>query len=101
MILRIEEDGTRVYSNYTRYKPKSPSERKYNVRKPADAEETGAERWKGEWLLPLQVLPDDERQPLPVTVSDDMAALHDLGCRCTPCLTPRVRRLRLKRIISG
>ena len=56
--IREEADGTRVYSNYTRYKPVPEEKRKYARRRPDDPR---AVRWGGEWLLPLPVLPDDER----------------------------------------
>lgn len=62
--IRTLPDGTRVYSNGTRYRPKAPAERKYRVRKPDDPR---AQRWKGEWRLPLEVLPDDQRKNLPQT----------------------------------
>lgn len=65
--IRTLPDGTRVYSNGTRYKPKPRSERKYAVRKPDDPR---AVRWRGEWLLPLKVLPDDERKNFPQTRPD-------------------------------
>lgn len=56
--IRTLEDGTRVYSNYHRYRPLAPEERKYGVNKPDDPR---AVRWHGVWLLPLDVLPDQER----------------------------------------
>lgn len=56
--IRILEDGTRVYSNGTRYKPLPRSERKRNVNKPDDPR---AFRWYGRWHMPLELLPDEER----------------------------------------
>lgn len=89
--IRILEDGTRVYSNYTRYKPKPLSERKYAVRKPDDPR---AVRWLGDWLLPLEVLPEEERQ-LPETRPDTDAYEHmekPRKCRCYVCLRPESQR---------
>lgn len=54
----VLEDGTRVYSNYTKYVPVPDAERKYRRRKPDDPR---ARRWGGEWLLPLELTPDDQR----------------------------------------
>ena len=65
--IRILEDGTRRYSNGTRYKPKADEDRTYTVRKPADPR---AVRHGGEWLLPLDVLPDSERT-MPPTRPDE------------------------------
>jgi hypothetical protein len=56
--IRVLEDGTRVYANYHRYKPKPISERKNGVNKPDDPR---AVRFHTKWFLPLDVLPDDER----------------------------------------
>lgn len=81
------EDGTRVYANGHRYKPVSPEKRKRAVRKPDDPR---AVRWRGEWLLPLEVIPDDQRS-MPPTRPDEDAEGHRRGCRCSICrlLPPR------------
>jgi hypothetical protein len=56
--IRVLEDGTRIYSNGTRYRPVPPAERRYRVRKPDDPR---AVLHNGRWYLPLELLPDDER----------------------------------------
>lgn len=61
--IRELDDGTRVYSNYHRYKPVPDEQRKNKRRKPDDPR---AVRWGGEWLLPLPVL-DDEQREMPAT----------------------------------
>lgn len=101
MTYRVEPDGTRVYAKGHRYRPLSDEERVYARRKPADAEERGAERWRGNWYYPLDVLPDEERS-LPWTRPDEEAASHEFGCRCFMCRTvPRVRRLKRARVKGG
>lgn len=64
--IRELEDGTRVYADYHRYTPVPPEQRKYAVRKPDDPR---AVRWRGDWLLPLETLPDEDRL-LPATRPD-------------------------------
>lgn len=56
--IRVLEDGTRVYANYHRYRPKALDERKNGVNKPDDPR---AVRFHTKWFLPLDVLPDEER----------------------------------------
>lgn len=56
--IKVLEDGTRVYSNGTRYKPVPLERRKYRVNKPDDPR---AFRQGGKWYLPLDLLPDEER----------------------------------------
>lgn len=98
---RTEPDGTRVYPHGHRYRPLSDEERVYARRKPADAEERGAVRWRGNWYYPLDVLEDEQRE-LPWTRPDEEAAGHQLGCRCLMCRTvPRVRRLKRERVRRG
>lgn len=85
--IRVLPDGTRVYSNGTRYKPKAPEERKYAVRKPPVE---GAERWGGDWLLPLPLLPLEARS-WPETRPDTDAYDHaskPRKCRCQVCQRP-------------
>ena len=61
--IKTLEDGTRVYSNGTRYKPVPPEARIYKKHKPPVE---GAFRVGGTWYLPLPLLPDEQRS-LPVT----------------------------------
>lgn len=94
--IRTEPDGTRVYSNYTRYRPKAAQERLYARRRPEDPR---AVRWKGDWLLPLETLPDAARGPLPATRPDSDAYDHmstNLLCRCQVCRRPEAERWRRK-----
>jgi hypothetical protein len=93
--IRTEPDGTRVYSNGTRYKPKAPTERAYAVRKPDNPR---AVRWRGQWLLPIVVLPDEQRV-WPETRSDEEAYEHravTANCRCRVCMRPDAERWRQK-----
>jgi hypothetical protein len=90
-VIKVLEDGTRVYSNYTRYKPKPPSERKYAVRKPPVE---GAVRWGGLWLLPLPLLPMHQRL-WPETRPDTDAYEHmskPRKCMCLVCRRPEAQR---------
>jgi hypothetical protein len=81
------EDGTRRYSNYTRYRPVPKEQRKYAVRKP---DVPGAVRFHGAWFLPLPLLAMEERV-FPETRPDTDAYDH-MGkprkCRCVPCQRP-------------
>ena len=89
--IKTLEDGTRVYSNGTRYKPLSDDERKRKRRKPEDPK---AKRWYGEWLLPLPVLPDEDRQQ-PETRPDTDAYDHmtkTRKCRCNVCQRPEAAK---------
>ena len=86
-VIRIEADGTRVYSNYTRYKPKPDHERKHRRRKPDDPR---AYYWGGEWRLPQVVLPDEQRV-MPLTRPDESVMecmSRSLACRCEVCRRP-------------
>lgn len=67
--IRVEEDGTRVYADGHRYRPVPPEKRRNRVRKP---DQPGAVRFHGQWFLPLQTLPDEERV-MPLTRSDKAA----------------------------
>lgn len=84
--IRVLEDGTRIYSNHTRYKPKAASERKYKVRKPADP---GAVRWGGKWWVKPQVVEENQRI-MPLTRPDRAAFDHFMEgkkrCRCEVCM---------------
>jgi len=91
--IRVLEDGTRVYSNGTRYKPKAPEDRTYGVRKPSVE---GAERWGGFWFLPLDLLPLEARS-WPETRSDEEAFEHAFKprkCKCHVCKRPEARKWR-------
>jgi hypothetical protein len=91
--IRVLEDGTRVYSNGVRRKPKPDSERIYKRRKP---DTPGAVLWQGNWLLPLAVLPPASRV-MPTTRPDTDAYDHaskPRKCRCDVCKRPESRRWR-------
>ena len=93
--IKTLEDGTRVYSNGTRYKPKAPEERVYKVRKPAVE---GAVWWRGAWRLPLDLVPLEARQ-WPETRPDEDAYDHaskPRRCKCDVCRRPQARRWRYK-----
>lgn len=57
--IKVLEDGTRVYSNYTRYKPMADAERTNKINRPDDPR---AVRFHALWFLPLELLPDEERE---------------------------------------
>lgn len=85
--IKVLEDGTRVYSNHTRYKPLPLEKRKYKVRKPEDPR---AVLYHGVWFLPLSVLTDDMRS-MPETRPDTDAYEHAgkrRRCRCNVCHRP-------------
>jgi hypothetical protein len=89
--VRILEDGTRLYSNRTRYTPVPEEQRKNFVRKPDDPR---AVRWGGHWVLPLDLLGEDQRQ-LPETRPDSEAFDHMVkprACRCDVCKRPEAKR---------
>lgn len=96
--IQVLEDGTRVYSNRTRYRPKPAEERKYGVRKPA---QEGWTRWRGVWLHPLDFLPLAARS-WPETRPDTDAYLHasKARCRCKVCLRPEAQVWRLRGLRS-
>jgi hypothetical protein len=68
--IKVLPDGTRVYTNRTSYTPVPPEKRKYGVRKPADPR---AVRFSGDWYLPLDVLPEEERV-MPESTRSDRSA---------------------------
>ena len=89
--IKVLEDGTRVYSNGTKYRPKAPEDRVYEVRKPPV---TGAVLWAGVWHLPLDLLPLEARS-WPETRPDTDAYDHaSHPCRCHVCLRPAARKWR-------
>lgn len=90
------DDGTRVYASGGRYRPKAPEDRVYAVRKPEDPR---AVRYRGDWFLPLDVLPDEERGPVPETRPDSLAYEHAAKsppCRCEPCQRPQAAAQRAR-----
>ena len=99
-VIKVLEDGTRVYSNYTRYTPKPDAERKNKRRKPAVE---GAVRMGGVWFLPLTLLPGDQRL-WPETRPDTDAYLHaskPRRCKCRVCRRPEARVWRLRGLRSA
>lgn len=93
--IQVEDDGTRVYADYHRYRPKPLAERVYAVRKPDDPR---AVRFGSRWFLPLDVLPDEHRT-MPATRPDEDAYAHmdsNLLCRCDVCQRPAAERWRRK-----
>jgi len=94
--IRQLPDGTRLYADYHRYTPVPPEKRKRQVRKPEDPR---AVRFHGQWLLPLELLEDHRRGPLPQTRPDTDAYDHmnvNVLCRCDVCLRPEAERWRRK-----
>lgn len=91
------EDGTRVYANGVKYKPKKISERKYKIRKPAHPD---AVRWHGEWFVPPELM-DLMDRVMPSTRPDEQAYEHYLlktRCRCEVCRRPDAKRWRKRAI---
>jgi hypothetical protein len=91
--IMVLADGTRVYSNGTRYRPKAPEERVYEIRKPSVE---GAVLWAGVWHLPLDLLPLEARswpETRPDTDAYDHAA-KSRRCRCDVCRRPAARKWR-------
>lgn len=90
--IRTEPDGTRVYSNYTRYKPVPEEQRVYKRRKPDDPR---AVRFRGDWFLPLLFRPDELRY-MPLTQPDENAYEHmvKFGARhnCEVCTRPAAKK---------
>lgn len=94
--IRIEPDGTRVYSNYQRYKPMADEDRVNKRRKP---DHPDAVRHGARWFLPLPLLADEDREPMPLTRPDTDAYDHmstNLWCRCDVCKRPEAERWRRK-----
>lgn len=94
-VVRVLEDGTRVYASYHRYKPVPPEKRKYGVNKPDDPR---AVRFHGKWFLPLPLLVGSDRV-MPETRPDTDAYDHmatNILCRCVPCMRPQAKRWRQK-----
>lgn len=95
---RIEADGTRVYSDYHRYKPMAEEDRVNQRRKPDDPR---AVRFHGRWFLPLEVLPEEARQEMPETVPDAESLTHRVTCRCMVCRRPEAAVLWRRRYRKG
>jgi hypothetical protein len=72
--IRAEPDGTRVYSNYGRYRPVSDEDRKYARRKP---DRSDAVLWCSLWYLPFDVLPEEART-MPDTSGSDTKLIRTL-----------------------
>lgn len=92
MSVKILEDGTRVYSNRTKYTPVPDSERKNFSRRPQDPR---AVLWQGKWFVPLPLV--DERV-MPETKPDTIAFDHafKVKCYCSVCRRPQARLWRLR-----
>lgn len=93
--VKVLSDGTRVYADYHRYKPKPAEDRVYGVNKPEDPR---AVRFHGRWFLPLDVLADGDRV-MPETRPDTDAYEHmdrRGACGCAVCSRPQAERWRSK-----
>ena len=89
--VKVLADGTRVYSNGTKRTPVPDHLRKYKRRKPDDPR---AVLYQGNWYLPLEVLPEDERV-MPTTRPDTDAYDHmskPRKCKCDVCKRPEAKR---------
>lgn len=89
----VDDQGRRIYHSQPRrapYKPVADEDRKYRVRKPDDPR---AVRFGGDWFLPLEVRPEEERV-MPETVADADIRSHGIKCRCVPCQRPNSKRSR-------
>ena len=91
--IKVLPDGTRVYSNHTRYVPVPLNQRKYRIRKPDDPR---AVMYNRQWFLPMELVPDGERDPVPETRPDTDAFRHKQEktrkCRCNVCHRPEAQR---------
>lgn len=93
--VRIEEDGTRVYSAGQRYRPMPDEQRTNKRRRPDDPR---AVRFHGQWFLPLDLAPEEQRS-MPETRADSDAYDHmetNVLCRCQVCRRPQAERWRRK-----
>ena len=95
--VKVLADGTHRYSNYTRYRPVPDDQRKYRRRKPDDPR---AVFWAGDWLLPLPVLPEDQRV-MPETRPDSLTLEHRARCTCEVCQRPQAALLWRRRAVTG
>lgn len=92
--VRVLEDGTRVYSNGYRYKPKAAGDRVRKINKP---DVPGAVLFGSRWVVPSVVLDDDKRGPVPETRSDEEGYGHTLYCGCVICKRPAVDAVKWRR----
>jgi hypothetical protein len=83
-VIRVEPDGTRVYSNYTRYKPMADKDRTNKVNKP---DHPRAVRFHGDWFIMPLFLSDPERT-MPETRPDEETLEHRALCKCDVCRRP-------------
>lgn len=92
MSVKVLEDGTRLYSNGTRYTPVPVEQRKNFSRRPASPDAT---LWQGKWFVPLPLV---EERVMPETRPDSIAFDHAyrVKCRCPVCRRPQARLWRLK-----
>ena len=90
-------DGRHLYEDGHLYTPMAERDRTYRVRKPADPR---AVRFNGEWLLPLDLLPDEERV-MPATRPDSDTLDHRARCACEVCQRPQAAALWRRRAITG
>ena len=93
--VKVLEDGTRVYSNYTRRTPVPDHLRKYKKRKPDDPR---ALLYQGNWYLPLELVPLADRIR-PETRPDTDAYDHmskARKCKCNVCRRPESKRWKLQ-----
>ena len=95
--IRTDEDGTRVYSNYTRYRPLAPEERTNGINRPDDPR---AVRFHTRWFLPLELLEDGARA-MPETRPDAETLEHRALCRCDVCKRPQAAVLWRRRHRTG
>lgn len=91
--IKVLPDGTHWYKDGHGYKPKPEAERKYAKRKPDDPR---AVRYRSDWYLPLDVLPDEARV-MPETRPDEETLEHRAWCRCTVCSRPQAQVLWARR----
>jgi hypothetical protein len=89
--VEVLPDGRHLYrNNRVKYMPVKPEDRKYKVRKPDDPR---AVRFRGEWFIPYDTVPDDQRT-MPETQPDNLAYLHIYirnDCDCTVCVRPEAQ----------
>ena len=91
--VKVLADGTHLYENYHRYKPMADEDRVNQRRKPDDPR---AVRFHGQWFLPLELLPEDQRT-MPATRADEDAYAHMSKpglCKCQVCRRPEAEKHR-------